>query len=233
MELPSILKEDNVEAAAELLKRYYLERSTTTGLLITGSYFDEWANRGDGPDVRDRITDSDAVAVSMLSVKVPAQAIIGLQEEPLAGCIENFLADIPTDVKMSDLTAEEAQARLGRGSPAVLLWKELRRTPETRWDVGATIASKILARKRPHLIPIWDKVIGTVVGERTARNQWLNWHNLFIEDPGLAGRLARIHQLSTVQTPLSELRIMDAVLWRYGRDQGITGGRSSTPGIAS
>ncbi|WP_350225007.1 DUF6308 family protein [Arthrobacter sp. efr-133-TYG-120] len=29
--------------------------------------------------------------------------------------------------------------------------------------VGLTIASKILARKPPHLIPLWDKVIGTVV----------------------------------------------------------------------
>jgi len=69
MELPAILKEENVEAAAELLRRYYLEPSTKTGLLSTGSYFDEWANRGDNPQVRDRITDSDAVAVSMLSVK--------------------------------------------------------------------------------------------------------------------------------------------------------------------
>ena len=79
MELPAILREEKIEAAAELLRRYYPEPSTTTGLLGTGSYFDEWANRGDGPHVRDRITDSDAVAVSMLSVKVPAQAIIGLQ----------------------------------------------------------------------------------------------------------------------------------------------------------
>lgn len=47
MELPAILKEENVEAAAELLRRYYLEPSRKTGLLSTGSYFDEWANRGD------------------------------------------------------------------------------------------------------------------------------------------------------------------------------------------
>lgn len=90
MELPVILKEDNIEAAVTLLKRYYLERSTRTGLLSTGSYFDEWADRGDTLDVRDRITDSDAVAVSMLSVKVPAQAIIGLQEKPLAAKIRGF-----------------------------------------------------------------------------------------------------------------------------------------------
>lgn len=175
--------------------------------------------RGDNPDVKDRITDSDAVAVSMLSVKVPARAIIGLQEQPLAAHIEKLLADIPTDVKMSELTVQQAQERLGEGSPAWLLWKELRRTPKTRWDVGATIASKILARKRPHLIPIWDKVIGSVVGKDSAADQWLNWHNLFMEDPDLAGRLARIQELSTVQTPISELRIMDAILWRYGKDQ--------------
>lgn len=151
----------------------------------------------------------------------------------MAAYIQKLLADIPTDVKMSRLTAAEAEATLGEGSPAWLLWQELRRTPKTRWDVGATTASKILARKRPHLNPIWDKVIGAVVGKDTAKGQWLNWHNLFIEDPDLAGRLARIHEISTVPTPLSELRIMDAILWRYGKDQGITGGRSSTPGIAS
>jgi hypothetical protein len=101
----------------------------------------------------------------------------------------------------------------------------LRRTPKTRWDVGATIASQILARKRPHLIPIWDKVIGRVVGKDTAEDQRLNWHNLFMEDSDLPGQLVRIHELSTVQTPISELRIMDAILWRYGKDKGITGGR--------
>lgn len=42
MELPAILREENVGAAAELLRRYYLERSTKTGMLSTGSYFDEW-----------------------------------------------------------------------------------------------------------------------------------------------------------------------------------------------
>lgn len=84
MELPAILKEENVEIAAELLRRYYLEPSKKTGLLSTGSYFDEWANRGDNPDVRDRITDSDAVAVSMLSVKVPDPDLRLSPQSPLS-----------------------------------------------------------------------------------------------------------------------------------------------------
>lgn len=75
--------------------------------------------------------------------------------------------------------------------------------------------------------------IGAVVGKDTSKDQRLNWHNLFIEDPDLAGRLTRIHQLSTVPTPISELRIMDAILWRCGKDKGITGGRSSASGISS
>lgn len=42
-----------------------------------------------------------------------------------------------------------------------------------------------------------------------------------------------MYRLSAVQTSIAELRILDAVLWRYGKDQGITGGRSSKFGITS
>jgi hypothetical protein len=42
MELPDILSEARVKDAAELLKRYYLGPDEKTGLLSTGSYFDEW-----------------------------------------------------------------------------------------------------------------------------------------------------------------------------------------------
>lgn len=79
---------------------------------------------------------------------------------------------------MSDLTPEQAQARLGKGSPAHTLWGVLRADDAPRWGIGTTTASKILHRKRPHLIPIWDVVIGQVIGKRSSRNQWLNWTTL-------------------------------------------------------
>jgi hypothetical protein len=232
MQLPAILREENVKPATELLRRYYLERDKKSGQLSTGSYFDAWAGGGDHPDVRNRIVDSDAVAVSMLSVTVPAQAIIGLQKPELAEHVSNLLAKIPTDVKLSALSRDEATTLFDKGSHAVQLWEVLRRTRETRWDVGATIASKILARKRPHLIPIWDTVIGAVVGKRSSKDQWLNWHKLFLDDPNLSDRLERILKFSTVPQDLSELRIMDAVLWRYGKDQGIVGGHGSKAALA-
>lgn len=219
MDLPDILSDQNVKAAAKLLHRYYFERDKK-GLLSTGSYFDEWAGRGDTSD-RNVITDSDAVAVSMLSVTVPAKAMVGLAEPETAARITELLKQIPTNVPLSSLSSEKAAALLTSQGPAALLWKELRSTKSNRWGIGATTASKIMARKRPHLIPIWDEVIGQVIGKRSSDGQWMNWHWLLTEGSGLPERLAEIHLLSEVERPLSELRIMDVVLWRYGKDQGL------------
>lgn len=48
-----------------------------------------------------------------------------------------------------------------------------------------------------------------------------NWHRLLTDGTGLPERPAEIHRLSEVELPLSELRIMDVFLWRYGKDQGL------------
>lgn len=123
MERPDILSDQNVKAAAELLRRYYLEPDKK-GLLSTGSYFDEWAGRGDR-ETRDVITDSDAVAVSMLSVTVPAKAMVGLAAPDTAASITKWLKQIPTDVPLSSLSHEQAEALLmGRA-----LRPALERTP--------------------------------------------------------------------------------------------------------
>lgn len=208
-----------MKAAAELLHRYY-RVADTKGLLSTGSYFDEWAGRGDNTN-RDVITDSDAVAVSMLSVTVPAKAMVGLAIPDTQSRIKELLKQIPTDVALSSLSRQDAASLLTGLGPAALLWEELRSTKDNRWGIGATTASKIMARKRPHLIPIWDEVIGQVIGKRSSKDQWMNWHRLLTDGTGLPERLAEIHRLSEVKLPLSELRIMDVVLWRYGKDQGL------------
>lgn len=49
----------------------------------------------------------------MLTVTVPARAIIGLQEQPLAAHIQDLLARIPTDVKMSELTDRKHKRHSG------------------------------------------------------------------------------------------------------------------------
>lgn len=121
VELPDILSDHNVKAAAKLLHRYYHERDEK-GLLSTGSYFDEWAGRGDIAN-KDVITDSDAVAVSMLSVTVPAKAMIGLAEPETAARISDLLEQIPTDTALSSLSHDQAEALLTDQGPAALLWR--------------------------------------------------------------------------------------------------------------
>jgi hypothetical protein len=135
VELPDILSDQNVKAAAELLRRYYLEPDKK-GLLSTGSYFDEWAGRGDR-ETRDVITDSDAVAVSMLSVTVPAKALVGLAQPKTAARITELLKQIPTDEPLSSLSRDKAAALLTSSGPAALLWKELRRTKSTLTSLPA------------------------------------------------------------------------------------------------
>jgi hypothetical protein len=82
-------------------------------------------------------------------------------------------------------------------------------------------------RKRPHLIPIWDDVIDQLLGKPRPKNQWKNWHALLTDGTGLPDRLDRIHELSGVPIELFKVRIMDAVLWRRGRDLGFKGGRAA------
>lgn len=107
MDRPDILSDQNVKAAAKLLHRYYHEPDKKR-LLSTGSHFDGWAGRGDTDD-RDVITDSDAVAVSMLSVTVPAKAMVGLAEPETAARITELLKQIPTDVPLSSHSSEKQQ----------------------------------------------------------------------------------------------------------------------------
>lgn len=49
----------------------------------------------------------------------------------------------------------------------------------------------------------------------------MNWHRLLTDGSGLPERLTAIHRLSEVELPLSVLRIMDVILWPYGKDQGL------------
>lgn len=74
-----------------------------------------------------------------------------------------------------------------------------------------------MARKRPHLIPIYDSVVAPLMGLKKSDNQWLTWHGAFTEDPGLQQRLRKIRELSGVEELISDLRVMAIVLWMYGK----------------
>lgn len=215
MTLPEILTEVNEEKAASLLAAYY--RTLTNGrLAYTGSYFNSWAGGGDTNDNADTITANDLIAVSFLSVKIPGEAAIGILDthnEKISG----LLGRIPADRDLADVSPDEFAEMYGKNSAAVKLWRLLRGSDTGRWGVGPTKASKIMARKRPRLIPIYDSVVAPLMGLKDSDNQWKAWHAAFLEDPGLSERLRRMKAMSGIEESISNLRVMDIVLWMHGK----------------
>lgn len=208
---------NDIETATEHVKDYY-RADFRQGLPRTGASFDQWAGGGDRTDIANQLNGDDCVAVSFLSVEVPPMAAIGLMRDEKEN-VDRLLALIPIDVEMSDLDAEGYEKHLGMQSPAQELWEVLTRRNGEKWDIGSTTASKIMARKRPHLIPILDGVIQDLIGRG---HYWHDWHAALTDGSGLPERLDTIRWNSGVLNlgyKPSLLRVMDIVLWQEGLAQ--------------
>lgn len=218
MYLPEILSGNQTDAAAKLVSRYYTQLFKN-GLPRTGSRFETWAGGGDAPRVVNHITADDLVAVSFLSVDIPGSVAVGLLET-YRGEISDLLTRIPANLDLADVKPGDFAGVLGEGSPAWELWDLLRGKETGRWGIGATKASKIMARKRPRLIPIYDSVVRPLMGLRDSGEQWQTWHTELSDGRGLPTRLDAIRSQSGVADHASQLRVMDVVLWMHGKNLG-------------
>ncbi|SDH47498.1 hypothetical protein SAMN05216377_12326 [Pseudonocardia oroxyli] len=148
MTFPDALRDPN--EAAHLLHQYFIRRDERDGSpFYTGGQFERFAG-GDRPDVADTFTVDDLVAVSMLSVTVPGRAALNILG-PDAGELAELLAAIPTDVDLVDAEPH----MIDDGSAANHLWQALR----SQAGIGPVVAGKLLARKRPRLVPVMDSVV--------------------------------------------------------------------------
>jgi len=112
-------------------------------VLFVGRYFDELP----GNDMR-TFTVGDLAAASLLDVRFGPHTV---QKLLLDRECNSILAAIPSEVALWDAADED----LDQNSAACRLWSQLVSIP----GVATTRASKLLARKRPHLMPILDSVI--------------------------------------------------------------------------
>ncbi|UWX96790.1 DUF6308 family protein [Arthrobacter zhaoxinii] len=214
-----LLEEISTAEAARLLRNYYTKPGLK-GRVRTGARFDTWAGGGDAPDVVNTITADDMLAASFLSVPFEPTAVIGLLDERRVD-ISALLSRIPFDLDLADLKDGDFEAVLGVGSPAWKLWDVLRGNDleeKEKWGIGPTRASKLMARKRPRLIPIWDSVVQTQTESKGSLNQWTDWHEALTEDGcALAHHLDDVQELAKLPHRISRLRAMDVVLWMRGR----------------
>ena len=199
--LPETLRTRNDDRAIRYLQRYF--GSGGDGR-YHGSYFDEWGQPQD-PDV---FTADDLVAVSFLSVFVPPMAARQLLQAERAQFTQ-LLADIGPD---RDLVTESQPI------DAAHPMRRLNAALESLPGVGPTIASKLIARKRPMLVPIYDSVVARVTD--AWKRQWEPLR-LELQRDDLHDRLLNLHDKADVDPHISALRAYDVITWMEGKEKNV------------
>ena len=98
------------------------------------------------------------------------------------------------------------------------MWDLLRRNRpgDRRWGLGPTTTSKIIARKRPHLIPIEDSVVNRVI-ELGRGDSWRLWWEAFQAEGDYLEERATKLRAEIGRPELSTLRVFDVMLWMWGK----------------
>jgi hypothetical protein len=177
----------------------------------TGRYFEPLAGMADP----DRFEASDLVAVSCLSVNVPAETagwlLVGEGRHRSAELLAAMKVSVNETLRDHDLAANDA---------AVALWNLLR----SRRGLGPTTVSKLLAAKRPHLVPIYDAYVAAVLlpsRHRRQRPWWEPWRSMLIgpQGPEIDAALRTIRNEVHKARPelpidaVSDLRLLDIIVW--------------------
>lgn len=207
----------------------YLDRDDAVSLVA--GYFGEqhgvpwftgaWFERLEGPtgDNPDRITPADIAAVALLSVDIPTEAANWLMHEG-SDEVAALLEKIPTDV---ELWQSEARDRVSPGSPADKLWHLF----EDQSGIGWVTAGKLCARKRPALLPVYDRVVQAAL--EPDGGFWLTLHEWFQNTPDAVDRLSAIKSESGAPDEVPLLRILDVVIWMAEHGHRYLPGANSLP----
>jgi Family of unknown function (DUF6308) len=149
-----------------------------------------------GSNPPDEVTADDLLAVSLLDIAwrpLAVRHLLGAGSEKVSG----MLAAVRPDIDLWNASG----ADLAAVDP---LWDALLDMP----GVGTATASKLLARKRPRLCPVSDKVV-----IRAAGVPGQTWEALrcLLRDPAARAEIEALRPASA--TGISLLRILDAALW--------------------
>ncbi|HYD51144.1 MAG TPA: DUF6308 family protein [Gemmatimonadaceae bacterium] len=205
--IPWVLTAGYEPVASRLLQIYFGQAGL--GPAFDGALFQAIGGRGDAEEWKDVVRAEDALAVSALSVDVPpaaAHALLGDKARDVA----RLLSRIPADV---DLASDDAD--VSADSPASALWQVLRHEV----GLGPTTTSKLMARKRPRLIPIYDSVVRDVLGLTDSRGHWAGMRAaLRANDCELHHRAGSLRASAALDPEtVSVLRVLDVVLWMHGK----------------
>lgn len=165
-------------------------------------------------------TEHDLLKLSLLSVPVTGSITRDLlggffdtELEQFSGkTLNGLLSEVPVGVAFEEVLGEDFKTILDKGSPADTLWKAIRKVSQERnWGMGQTRTAKLLAAKRPQLIPIYDSVIAKEFGRTSSRDHWTDMRDLFKENPELVKKLKEVSKAAGKD--ISAIRALDVILW--------------------
>ncbi|MEJ5914502.1 DUF6308 family protein [Pseudokineococcus sp. 1T1Z-3] len=200
MRLPAALSTPDDSAALALLREYYAEDDDGRPH-YTGAAFDRWDPSRTRAASVDVFTADDVLALPLLSVQLNGRAVLDLLVRR-ADELNALLAEVPADLDLVDV-----ETPITRDWPASRLLAALR----TLDRVGTTTATKLIARKRPRLRPVWDTVVATHLGVWSSYIEPFR-KELQKDDRALHVRLVRLGQKAEVEG-VSPLRVFDVVTW--------------------
>ena len=210
--MPEILQEESFFQAVHLVQKYF-GLTNETGRHV-GASFETIGGRWDDAATINEVTPSDLIALATLSVEVKGSSAVALLDPEMSSTITALLAQIPPDLTLVD---DDAPAILDDSGPAAELWSVVRKVD----GFGPTRTSKLLARKRPRLIPVFDSVVAAELGLKGPLDHWTVMRDLVTQDEGaLWQRAERIRAEVGLDDAVTPLRIIDIVLWRHGKDTG-------------
>lgn len=182
------------DGAEAMLQRYLSRR------MFSGAWFGTIGGRGDAPEVADRFTPADLVAVSTLSLNVPGWTAVDLLDRR-ANELSTGLAAVPADLDLHE--ANDAAL-----DPLFALQDKLDDIP----GVGHVTRSKLLARKRPRLVPLRDQHVlrELVGGTRSSLTRPLR--DALRADDEVRRRLQQLAS-AVPDAAVSPLRALDIVVW--------------------
>ena len=134
-------------------------------------------------------TAEDLLAVTMLSVWI--EGYHALRSSATRPAAQRAARSDPPNVALQD----PGPALIAKDGPAWKLWDticDIEPRPESN-RIGPVAAGKLLARKRPDLLPVYDSRIKKVLKRPRVDNRW--WHDLhdqLINDQRLVRELASV-----------------------------------------
>lgn len=181
------------------LVQLFLQNPDDFGAGFAGATFDHLS-----PNHQDSWEAADLLAVTLLDVGVRPQGIREMLERR-TDFFNELLVAVDADVPLWS----EDDAIHNALTNAERLNTELRRLS----GIGPVTASKLLARKRPRLVPIKDRVISARLGLQKADEFWRPLRAALMRD-GVVDDIRAIRPPD--HSDVSELRVLDIALWMLG-----------------